>query len=114
MQTNYLSFTLYDIKIPPFLCFFNFVFFINLVFNSNVYIFLVPPTIVSKPNETEVDQGRSIFMKCDVRGHPIPNVIWARAENDTSVIKESPRFIVFPGGSLLIQDAQINDTGKCA
>lgn len=53
-------------------------------------------------------------MKCDVRGHPIPNVIWARAENDTSVIKESPRFIVFPGGSLLIQDAQINDTGKCA
>ena len=53
-------------------------------------------------------------MKCDVRGHPIPNVIWARAENDASVIKESPRFIVFPGGSLLIQDAQINDTGKCA
>lgn len=74
--------------------------------------FTIPAMIVSTPKEIEIDQGRNILLKCKTKGMPIPQIVWAFNESTSSLIKEDSRYNILPGGSLLIEEAKVNDTGQ--
>jgi len=51
-------------------------------------------------------------MKCQTVGHPEPITMWAYGDNFTTIPIGYGRFKMLPGGDLMINGAQIQDTGK--
>ena len=62
-------------------------------------------------NTTQVNQGDEITMKCQTIGHPEPIIMWAYGDNFTTIPIGYGRFKMLPGGDLVINGAQIQDTG---
>ena len=67
--------------------------------------------IVKGPNDTEILQGQNAILDCVARGHPTPKVVWAMGGNGDKPIPPDSRFVIMPGGSLLIQNAKMKDAG---
>lgn len=63
-------------------------------------------------NTTQVNQGDEITMKCQTIGHPEPIIMWAYGDNFTTIPIGYGRFKMLPGGDLVINGAQIQDTGN--
>lgn len=61
---------------------------------------------------TQVNQGDEITMKCQTVGQPEPITMWAFGENFTTIPIGYGRFKMLPGGDLVINGAQIEDTGN--
>ena len=87
-----------------------------MIFNYNNFsvIFSVHPRIETQPEDTDILLGQWVLLNCSARGLPEPLITWIK--NDEPLDFDNARFQLLENGSLLIQDAMMNDTGdyKCS
>ena len=67
--------------------------------------------IVSGPNDTEVTQGHNAILNCAAHGYPAAKFVWLFGMQKSTKLNGSPRMVVLPGGSLLIQNVRMSDAG---
>ena len=41
-----------------------------------IFIVLVPPEFVKRPENISIDEGDTIILECEVRGFPVPQITW--------------------------------------
>lgn len=73
----------------------------------------VAPQLETQPEDTDVLIRQSVLLNCSARGLPEPVITWTK--NDEPLNFNDPRFQLLENGSLLLEDAMMNDAGdyKC-
>lgn len=67
--------------------------------------------IVDTVNKVQVIQGHNVLLQCTSRGYPSPKTSWLNYKNQLYPL-DGPKYSILPGGSLLLKDTLMNDTGK--
>ena len=68
--------------------------------------FLVFPSFTMQPESVSTLVGDNIVLQCTANGFPTPDVKW----QDSDVFSE--RVVVYTNGTLVINNATVNDSGK--
>ncbi|KAF7710303.1 inactive tyrosine-protein kinase 7 [Silurus meridionalis] len=66
-----------------------------------------PPEWVSKPQDTEMEEGQPGYLHCYVQATPPAEVIWYR--NMQEISEENSQFKLFPNGTLRINNVEVYD-----
>ncbi|XP_023652138.2 inactive tyrosine-protein kinase 7 [Paramormyrops kingsleyae] len=66
-----------------------------------------PPVWVTKPVDTDMEEGHSGYLHCHTRATPEPQVTWQRGQMPVS--PEDSRFELFPNGTLRIKSVDVYD-----
>jgi hypothetical protein len=67
--------------------------------------------IVDTVNKVQVIQGHNVLLQCTSRGYPSPKTSWLNYKNQLYPL-DGPKYSILPGGSLLLKDTLMNDTGR--
>ncbi|XP_067682833.1 inactive tyrosine-protein kinase 7-like [Haliotis asinina] len=79
--------------------------------NTTIFIKVVErPKFAIHPENTTAFEGHSVMIHCLTLGNPKPQVVWER--NGDLIPLESPRYKVFPNGTILIEKVFMEDKGK--
>uniref|UniRef100_A0A8C8DW87 Protein tyrosine kinase 7 (inactive) n=1 Tax=Oryzias sinensis TaxID=183150 RepID=A0A8C8DW87_9TELE len=65
------------------------------------------PEWVTRPQDSNLEEGKPGYLHCLARANPPPEVTWMR--NNAVVKPEDPRFEVFPNGTLRINNVEVYD-----
>ncbi|XP_066594792.1 tyrosine-protein kinase-like otk isoform X2 [Prorops nasuta] len=76
----------------------------------NIDVVIGPKFIVQPQNPTEAVEGYPVILHCAAEGDPKPTIQWDKNSRLNNL--ESPRFEVFPNGSLYIREVYLSDEGK--
>ena len=49
-----------------------------------IFIVLVPPEFVKRPENISIDEGDTIILECEVRGFPVPQITWYLSDSALS------------------------------
>ncbi|CAN8026614.1 unnamed protein product, partial [Ixodes persulcatus] len=81
----------------------------------NSAFLLVPPMWTTEPTNGNVVVGETVVLDCAADGFPVPRIAWKRAEGDEprnfERLTTSYRVQMLSNGSLVVQDAEISDSG---
>ncbi|KAM7293264.1 Down syndrome cell adhesion molecule-like protein Dscam2 [Ixodes scapularis] len=75
----------------------------------------VPPMWTTEPTNGNVVVGETVVLDCAADGFPVPRIAWKRAEGNEprnfERLTTSYRVQMLSNGSLVVQDAEISDSG---
>uniref|UniRef100_A0A1A7WXT3 Inactive tyrosine-protein kinase 7 n=1 Tax=Iconisemion striatum TaxID=60296 RepID=A0A1A7WXT3_9TELE len=65
------------------------------------------PVWVTKPQDSNLEEGRPGYLHCHAQANPPPEVTWLR--NNMKITPEDSRFKLFPNGTLRINNVEVYD-----
>ncbi|XP_050404298.1 inactive tyrosine-protein kinase 7 isoform X1 [Patella vulgata] len=81
------------------------------VINATIYVKIVEsPKLAIHPENTTAYEGQQSFLHCVAIGDPKPTVHWDKSGRP--IQPDSPRYKLFPNGTLLIKTVHMEDKGK--
>ncbi|ESO84448.1 hypothetical protein LOTGIDRAFT_71201, partial [Lottia gigantea] len=79
--------------------------------NATIYVKIVEsPKFAIHPENTTAYEGQQSFVHCVAIGDPKPTINWNK--DGRPILKDSPRYKLFPNGTLLIKTVHMEDKGK--
>ena len=84
------------------------------ILTLTIFLFQVPPSFVSKPENTTVVEGEDVRFKCNATGNPKPLISWFLEKNGSlvSLSKTSKHQIGEDNFTLEIKNVQRDQTGR--
>lgn len=66
-----------------------------------------PPVWVTRPQDSQLEEGKPGYLHCHAQANPEPEVTWLR--NNNLITSEDARFKLFPNGTLRINSVELYD-----
>ena len=84
-----------------------------MMFGIEVIIFFLsaPVEVAVQFSQMKILQGQRAILNCRARGIPEPKIKWASGDDGAFPLPSNRRYKVTPGNSLVIESANISDSG---
>ncbi|CAL4082223.1 unnamed protein product, partial [Meganyctiphanes norvegica] len=71
-----------------------------------------PPSVSAIESEVVAVAGQEAVLHCQVKGHPVPNISWARPDLGGKSVDPKDSRIQISGGSLILVPVVVEDSGR--
>ncbi|KAA8590085.1 hypothetical protein FQN60_014019 [Etheostoma spectabile] len=78
------------------------------VYQDGLDLVFTAPVWVTRPQDSNLEEGKPGYLHCHAQANPEPEVTWLR--NNNLVTPEDSRFKIFPNGTLRINNVEVYDS----